>query len=165
MSFMNKVGSMLNKKVGSMGNKKGDANTYKPAGVHVLGEDYFPQDNLMLTEDSLGSQNGNLEKRDSITGSASSKALPSVSIKRAVTSSMKEILGVSKQVPQKNKQKLEDSDFMKGFTLINGEKIIHNDKKAIQNIVNGYTITLKYDRNIKLSYKEFEKYKDIINKK
>ena len=45
-------------------------------------------------------------------------------------------------------------------------KIIHNDKKAIQNIVNGYTITLKYDRNIKLSYKElFEKYKDIINKK
>ena len=45
-------------------------------------------------------------------------------------------------------------------------KIIHNDKKAIQNIVNGYTIILKYDRNIKLSYKElFEKYKDIINKK
>ena len=45
-------------------------------------------------------------------------------------------------------------------------KIISNDKKAIQNIVNGYTITLKYDRNIKLSYKElFEKYKDIINKK
>lgn len=45
-------------------------------------------------------------------------------------------------------------------------KIISNDKKAIQNIVNRYTITLKYDRNIKLSYKElFEKYKDIINKK
>ena len=44
-------------------------------------------------------------------------------------------------------------------------KIISNDKKAIQNIVNGYTITLKYDRNIKLSYQEFEKYKDIINKK
>ena len=45
-------------------------------------------------------------------------------------------------------------------------KIIHNDKKAIQNIVNGYTIIFKYDRNIKLSYKElFEKYKDIINKK
>ena len=44
-------------------------------------------------------------------------------------------------------------------------KIISNDKKAIQNIVNGYTITLKYDRNIKLSYQEFEKYKDIISKK
>lgn len=45
-------------------------------------------------------------------------------------------------------------------------KIISNDKNAIQNIVNRYTITLKYDRNIKLSYKElFEKYKDIINKK
>ena len=44
-------------------------------------------------------------------------------------------------------------------------KIISNDKKALQNIVNGYTITLKYDRNIKLSYQEFEKYKDIINKK
>lgn len=45
-------------------------------------------------------------------------------------------------------------------------KIIHNDKKAIQNIVNGYTIILKYDRNVKLSFKElFEKYKDIINKK
>ena len=131
---MDKVGSMINKKVGSMGNKKGDTNTYKPAGVHVLGEDYFPQDNLMLTEDSLMSQNGNLEKQDSNTGSTSSTVLPSVSIKRAVSSSMKEILGVSKQsqVPQKNKQKLEDSDFMKGFTLINGEKTIHNDKCHIQ---------------------------------
>ena len=38
---MNKVGSMLNKKVGSIGSKKGETNTYKPAGVHVLGEDYF----------------------------------------------------------------------------------------------------------------------------
>ena len=45
-------------------------------------------------------------------------------------------------------------------------KIISNDKKAIQNIVNKYTIIFKYDRNVKLSYKElFEKYKDIINKK
>lgn len=45
-------------------------------------------------------------------------------------------------------------------------RIISNDKKAIQNIVNKYTIIFKYDRNVKLSYKElFEKYKDIINKK
>ena len=44
-------------------------------------------------------------------------------------------------------------------------KIVSNDKKEIQNIINGYTIIFKYDRDIKLSYKEFEKYKDIINKK
>ena len=139
MSFMDKVGNMINKKMssmgsmGSIGNKKADTNTYKPAGVHVLGEDYFPQDNLMLTEDSLGPQSCNLEKKDSNTGSASSNILPSVSTKKNVSSSMKEILGVSKQqVPQKNKQKVEDSDFMKGFNLINGEKVIHNDKCHIQ---------------------------------
>ena len=130
---MNKVGSMLNKTVGSMGNKKGEANTYKPAGVHVLGEDYFPQDNLMITEDSdsLPSNNTNLEKQNSNVGSISSNILPSVTEKKSLSSSMKEILGVS-QPPQKNKQKAEDADFMKGFNLINGEKIIHSDKCNIK---------------------------------
>ena len=131
---MNKVGSMLNKKVGSIGNKKGEANTYKPAGVHVLGEDYFPQDNLMITEESLPSNKLNLQKSDSNIGSTSSNALPSFSKKKNISSSMKEILGVQGEPnePQKNKQKLEDSDFMKGFTLINGEKIIHSDKCNIK---------------------------------
>ena len=32
MKYMNKVGSMLNKKA-----TKGEENTHKPAGVHVLG--------------------------------------------------------------------------------------------------------------------------------
>jgi hypothetical protein len=130
---MNKVGSMLNKTVGSMGNKKGEANTYKPAGVHVLGEDYFPQDNLMITEDSdsLPSNNTNLEKQNSNVGSISSNILPSVTEKKSLSSSMKEILGVS-QPPQKNKQKAEGADFMKGFNLINGEKIIHSDKCNIK---------------------------------
>ena len=130
---MNKVGSMLNKTVGSMGNKKGEANTYKPAGVHVLGEDYFPQDNLMITEDSdsLPSNNTNLEKQNLNVGSISSNILPSVTEKKSLSSSMKEILGVS-QPPQKNKQKAEDADFMKGFNLINGEKTIHSDKCNIK---------------------------------
>jgi hypothetical protein len=45
-------------------------------------------------------------------------------------------------------------------------KIIHNDKKPIQNLVNGYTITFKYDRNIELSgTKLLREYKDIIKKK
>ena len=43
MSFMNKVGSMINKKISSCGVKKTESNAYKPAGVHVLGEDIFPQ--------------------------------------------------------------------------------------------------------------------------
>lgn len=45
-------------------------------------------------------------------------------------------------------------------------KIIHDDKIPIQNIVNGYTIIFKYDRNIELSGRNLrEEYKDIINKK
>lgn len=45
-------------------------------------------------------------------------------------------------------------------------KIISNDKKAIQNLINRYTITFKYDRSIELSGKKLkEEYKDIINKK
>ena len=134
MKYMNKVGSMLNKTVGTMGNKKGEANTYKPAGVHVLGEDYFPQDNLVLSEDSIGENNLREEKQAQISNS--SKILPKLSQKKSPSSSMQEILGLSKQQPQPqqkaSKQKVEESEFMKGFTLINGEKTIHSDKCNIK---------------------------------
>ena len=131
---MNKVGSMLNKKVGTMGSKKGETNTYKPAGVHVLGEDYFPQDNIMLNEETLSENNLNEEKPSQI--STSSNVLPKVSKKKIPSSSMQEILGLQKQQNQPmqklTKQKAEESEFMKGFTLINGEKTIHSDKCNIK---------------------------------
>ena len=131
---MNKVGSMLNKNLISMGSKKGEANTYKPAGVHVLGEDYFPQDNNMMNEESLGTNNSEIERHNTNPGSTSSNILPTVKLKKGASSSMQEVLGVTKknQPQQKGKQKLEESDFMKGFTLINGEKSIHNDKCNIK---------------------------------
>ena len=134
MSFMNKVGSMLNKKVGSIGSKKGEANTYKPAGVHVLGEDYFPQDNIMINEDSIETNNSDFEKSETISESNSSNLLPSVTKKKEISSSMQDIFGISKQnLPQKkNKQDIKDSDFMKGFNLINGEKTIQSDKCNIE---------------------------------
>ena len=127
MKYMNKVGSMLNKKV-SM-NNKGEENANKPAGVHVLGEDYFPQDNLMISEE-IGNNNLKEEKPSTVPMSSSSNDLPTVSKKKAVSSSMTEILGISKQpqAQKKTKQQIEESEFMKGFTLINGEKTIHSDK-------------------------------------
>ena len=80
---MNKVGSMLNKKVGSMGNKKGEANSYKPAGVHVLGEDYFPQENLMINEEILEEESNNIiVKQNTNPGSISSNELPTVTKKK-----------------------------------------------------------------------------------
>ena len=131
---MNKVGSMLNKTVGTMGNKKGEANSYRPAGVHILGEDYFPQDNNLLSEDSIGDNNLSEEKQTPISNS--SNTLLKVTQKKAPSSSMQEILGLSKQQSQpmqkKTKQKVEESEFMKGFTLINGEKTIHSDKCNIK---------------------------------
>ena len=125
MKYMNKVGSMLNKKV-----SKGEEDTHKPAGVHVLGEDYFPQDNLMISEETIGDNNSKEEKPISVPMSSSSNDLPTVSKKKAVSSSMTEILGLSKQpqVQKKTKQQIEESEFMKGFALINGEKTIHSDK-------------------------------------
>ena len=133
MSFMNKVGSMLNKKVG---NKKGEPNSYKPAGVHVLGEDNFTEENLMMNEEAMEEDNyNNIVKQNTNPGSISSDILPTVTKKKAVSSSMTEILGLSKQnqPPQKKISKAaDDSEFMKGFTLINGEKKIHSDKCNIK---------------------------------
>ena len=131
---MNKVGSMLNKKMNSISNKKGDSNTYKPAGVHVLGEDYFPQDNIVMNEDSLGTSTIDSEKGESNVGSSSSNLLPSVTEKKTLAYSMQDIFGVSKptQPQKKNKQDVKDVDFMKGFNLINGEKTIQSDKCHIK---------------------------------
>ena len=104
---MNKVGSMLNKKMNSISNKKGDSNTYKPAGVHVLGEDYFPQDNIVMNEDSLGTNNIDSEKGESNVGSNSSNLLPSVTEKKTLAYSMQDIFGVSKPTqPQKKINKM-----------------------------------------------------------
>ena len=81
MKYMNKVGSMINKKV-SM-NNKGEENAHKPAGVHVLGEDYFPQDNLMISEESIATNNSKEEKPNPVPMlSSSSNNLPSVSKKK-----------------------------------------------------------------------------------
>ena len=45
-------------------------------------------------------------------------------------------------------------------------KIISNDKKAIQNLINLYTIKFKYDKDIELSgVKLAKEYKDIIKNK
>ena len=135
---MNKVGSMINKKVSSMGSgKKVDTNTYKPAGVHVLGEDIFPQENLMISEDLLSTNNTFIEKQNTNTGSNSSNLLPSITKNKKLSSSMQDVFGISKktqpqpQTQQANKQKVEDTDFMKDFILINGEKPIHHDKCSI----------------------------------
>ena len=113
---MNKVGSMLNKNLISMGNKKGEANTYKPAGVHVLGEDYFPQDNnMMMNEESLGTNNSEIDRQNTNPGSTSSNILPTVKLKKGVSSSMQEVLGVTKknQPQQKSKRFYERIYFNK----------------------------------------------------
>ncbi len=45
-------------------------------------------------------------------------------------------------------------------------RIISNDKSLIQDIVNGFTIHLKYNKEIKISGKELQQeYKNIINTK
>ena len=125
---MNKVGSMLNKKVGSIGNKKGDSNTYKPAGVHVLGEDYFPQDNIVMNEDSLGTSNIDSEKEESTTGSSSTNLLPSVTEKKSLAYSMQEIFGVSKPTQPQKKTKQDAKSEYKDLSKLNHIKI---DKELI----------------------------------
>ena len=60
---------MLNKKPIT---KKNDNNKYKPAGIHVLGEDYFSSNNI-ISEDSDFQEN---EKQQQVVLSGSSNILP-----------------------------------------------------------------------------------------
>jgi hypothetical protein len=74
MSLINKVGNMINKKLNIKKNDN-NANKYKPAGVHVLGEDDFSQ-NIIISEDSSSPDFQENEKQPSVIISGSSNILP-----------------------------------------------------------------------------------------
>ena len=90
---MNKVGSMINKKVSSMGGvKKTESNAYKPAGVHVLGEDIFPQESIMENEKLL-STNITLQEKQNTNTFLYYHQL----VKKNISSSMQDVFGISKK--------------------------------------------------------------------
>ena len=110
MNFMNKVGNMLNKKPIT---KKNDNNKYKPAGVHVLGEDYFSSNNI-ISEDSDFQEN---EKQQQVVISGSSNILPYIKDHKELNQANE---GQKPQISKKDKK--EESDIYKRFILMNGEK-------------------------------------------
>ena len=123
MSLLNKVGHMLTKK--TITHKK-DNNKYKPAGVHVLGEDYF-SNNIIISEDSLEPDFPNNEKQPKVIISGSSNILPFIADHKGLN----EPLNAQKQQSDKKIQK-EDSDIARGFILMNGEKKFRTDNCFIK---------------------------------
>ncbi len=123
MSLLNKVGNMLTKK--NITHKK-DNNKYKPAGVHVLGEDYF-SNNIIISEDSLEPDFPDNEKQPNVIISGSSNILPFI----ADHKSLNEPPNEQKQQSDKKIQK-EDSDIARGFILMNGEKKFRTDNCFIK---------------------------------
>ena len=114
MSIINKVGNIINKKLNKI--KNDDNNKYKPAGVHVLGEDDFPQ-SLMISEDSLSPDFQENEKQPSVIISGSSNIIPYIEEHKNLNQN-DEV-----QKPQMDKKdKKEEPDIYKGFILMNGEK-------------------------------------------
>ena len=144
MSFMNKVGSALNKGLGQMiktHDKKESNDSVKPKGVHIIGEENIFLEK-QIDKESLGSENsGLIEKSHSSmfdeTKSESAKNQPQV-VKK---SSMQEILGVPNKKKENTSNKITDKDFMKGFILINNEKIMKSEKCYIR--ISGETIPCK----------------------
>ena len=117
---MNKVGNMLNKKPAP---KKNDTNKNKPAGVHVLGEDYFSSNNI-ITEDPDFQEN---EKQQPVVLSGSSNILPYIKEHKDLNQTNEG------QKPQPiKKDKKEESDIFKGFILMNGEKKFRTDNCFIK---------------------------------
>jgi len=120
MNFVNKVGNMLNKKPIT---KKNDNNKYKPAGIHVLGEDYFSSNNI-ISEDSDFQEN---EKQQQVVISGSSNILPYIKEHKDLNQSNE---GQKPQITKKDKK--EESDIYKGFILMNGEKKFRTDNCFIK---------------------------------
>ena len=110
---MNKVGNMLNKKTV---NKKDDKNKYKPAGVHVLGEDYFSSNDI-IGEDSITADFQENEKQPQVVISGSANILPYITEHRSLNQ-----INEGEKLQQGKKDKKEESDIYKGFILMNGEK-------------------------------------------
>ena len=125
MSLINKVGNMINKKLNIKKNDN-NANKYKPAGVHVLGEDDFSQ-NIIISEDSLSPDFQENEKQPSVIISGSSNILPYISEHKNIN----QIIDSQKQQHDK-KDKKEESDIYKGFILMNGEKKFRTDNCYIK---------------------------------
>ena len=125
MSLINKVGNMINKKLNIKKNDNND-NKYKPAGVHVLGEDDFSQ-NIIISEDSLSPDFQENEKQPSVIISGSSNILPYISEHK----NLNQIIDSQKQQLDK-KDKKEESDIYKGFILMNGEKKFRTDNCYIK---------------------------------
>ena len=123
MSLLNKVGNMLTKK--NITHKK-DNNKYKPAGVHVLGEDYF-SNNIIISEDSLEPDFPDNEKQPNVIISGSSNILPFIADHKGLNEPPNE----QKQQSDKKIQK-EDSDIARGFILMNGEKKFRTDNCFIK---------------------------------
>ena len=119
MSFLNKVGNMFTKKAIS---KQGDSNKYKPAGVHVLGEDYFPSDNI--NEHLMNQDFRDNEKQPPVTILGSENILPYITQHK----NLEQIN--ENQKSQQNKK--EESDICKGFILMNGEKKFRTDNCFIK---------------------------------
>ena len=124
MSIINKVGNIINKKLNKI--KNDDNNKYKPAGVHVLGEDDFPQ-SLMISEDSLSPDFQENEKQPSVIISGSSNIIPYIEEHKNLNQN-DEV-----QKPQMDKKdKKEEPDIYKGFILMNGEKKFRTDNCFIK---------------------------------
>ena len=123
MSLLNKVGNMLTKK--NITHKK-DNNKYKPAGVHVLGEDYFSS-NILISEDSIEPDFQDNGKQPNVIISGSSNILPFIADHKGLNEPPNE----QKQQSDKKIQK-EDSDIARGFILMNGEKKFRTDNCFIK---------------------------------
>ena len=122
---MNKVGNMFTKNSLS---KQGDKNKYKPAGVHVLGEDYFSRN--IIIEDYFNDE----DKQPPVTISGSSNILQYVTEHKQLKQK------IEAQIPNPlNKDKKEDSDIYKGFILMNGEKKFRTDNCYIKIDDNNYS--------------------------
>ena len=117
---MNKVGNMLNKKPAP---KKNDTNKNKPAGVHVLGEDYFSSNNI-ITDDPDFQEN---EKQQPVVLSGSSNILPYIKEHKDLNQTNE-----GQKPQQTKKDKKEESDIFKGFILMNGEKKFRTDNCFIK---------------------------------
>ena len=120
MKFMNKI---LNKKTD---NKPNEINFKKTSTIHVLGEDYFSPDNI-ITEDTITQEFQEAEKAISNNTFNSSNKLPSASKQKVIN----KIMGEQKpQIAKKDKK--EESDVLKGFILMNGEKKFRTDNCFIK---------------------------------
>ena len=118
MSLLNKVGNMFTRKSLS---KQGDSNKYKPAGVHVLGEDYFSPDNI--NEDLMTPELHDNEKQPQVIISGSANILPYITQHKNLEQNNEN---------QKSQQNKKDEDICKGFVLMNGEKKFRTDNCFIK---------------------------------